>query len=110
MPKWDKLFDEFTEKYEKEGKKNHIAFISMEGPANHELSSRYRVEGYPEFTYLAPGKKGMKAKSYDGPRNDESGMRDFLNRMIEKHDKLNEQLGTDDSSLKDKLKTSLNST
>lgn len=64
--------------------------MMVDGPENHELGSRYRVEGFPEFVYLAPSKKGMKAKSYDGPRNDESGMRNFLNRMVEKHDKLNE--------------------
>ena len=82
----------------------------VDGPGNHELGSRYRVEGFPEFVYLAPGKKGMKAKGYDGPRNDEDGMRSFLKRMIEKHDKLKDQLGTQDSSLKDKIKGSSNST
>ena len=64
--------------------------MMLNGPENHELASRYRVEGYPEFVYLAPNKKGMKAKGYDGPRNDENGMRTFLNKMIEKHDKINE--------------------
>jgi len=62
----------------------------IDGPENHELCSRYRAEGFPEFVYLAPGSKGMKVKSYDGPRNDESGMKSFLIKMIEKHDKLNE--------------------
>jgi hypothetical protein len=59
--------------------------MMINGPENHELCSRYRAEGFPEFVYLAPSTKGKKAKKYDGPRNDEDGMRNFLIRMIEKH-------------------------
>ena len=75
LPKWDRLVDHFTTKYKDEGKENHVAFMMVDGPENHELGSRYRVEGFPDFVYLAPGKKGMKVKAYDGPRNDENGMK-----------------------------------
>jgi len=101
--KWDILVKEFTEKYNTgEGNENKVIFMMVNGPDNHELASRYRAEGYPEFVYLAPGKKGLKAKRFDGGRNSEDEMRKFFNKMIEKHVKL-ESL-TEGSSIKDKIK------
>ena len=64
---WDNLNNLFNETYNiDEENKNKVVFMMVNGPDQHELASRYRVEGYPEFIYLTPGKKGMKAKSYDG--------------------------------------------
>lgn len=67
--KWDNLVKFFNDEYNQgEGNENNVVFMMVNGPDNHELGARYKVEGFPEFIYLAPGKKGLKAKSYDGER------------------------------------------
>lgn len=49
-----------------------IRFATVEGPENSQLSSRFKIQGFPTIKVFGPGAKSDKAKTYEGGRDEES--------------------------------------